>query len=1143
MNLPGRASLVVVLWALVPVALAAADQAAPDPVAVEFFEKKVRPVLAEHCFKCHSTQAKKPKGGLLLDSRAALLKGGDSGPALLPGQADRGRFVEAVTYKNIDLRMPPKAKLPDAAIDDLTTWVKMGAPWPHEGGPAAVTKAAFDLRKRKREHWAWQPVRAGDPPAVKNGAWPRSPVDPFILAQLEARGLAPAPAADRRTLLRRLSFDLIGLPPTPEEMDAFLSDPSGDALEKVVDRLLTSPHFGERWGRHWLDLVRYAETRGHEFDYIHPNAYQYRDYVIRALNVDLPYNQFVTEHLAGDLLDQPRLHPVEGFNESILGTGFWFLGEEVHSPVDPRQDETDRFDNRVDVMGKTFLGLTVACARCHDHKFDAISTRDYYALFGFLQSSGYRLARFDSMEHNRRVARDLLQLREQARPQIQRALAASLRPGVERLAEYLLAAREVILQRATASGAGGKPDGPDGWLEEVARQRRLDPPAIARWVDQLAVAGKDPQDPFHAWALVSVDPAAKDPKRLAALVKPLAEGGRRRDAEAALSGAEVVIDYGKAGPEAWMQDGVAFGPAPVRPGDVRFGSDPARPIARVFDHAAAEKDPTWDVLKPAPGAENDPAPVGSLVRSGRTLRTPTFRISTGTVFYLVKGHGSAYAAVDSHVMISGPLHGQLVLPLRAGHGFQWIAQDLGTYKGHRTHVEFTPADGSDFAVAMVVQAAIVPGSPERSNQALLRLLAGSDSGSLEALAAGYQRLLLDVLGRLGSDRIRDTADAADTARLADWMVQRPELFAAGDRTRLAQAAAPFLAEQAKLVGQIQARSRLALAMLDGDGQDENVLIRGSSKNPGPPVPRRFLEALAGAEPLAASRGSGRLELARQITDPSLNPLIARVLVNRVWHHLFGRGLVASVDNFGVLGDRPTHPELLDFLADRFVRQGWSIKTLMRSLVLSSTYQMSSQPDARADQADPQDLLLHRMRLRRLEGEVIRDALLTVSGRLRPQLYGPPVPVYLTEFMEGRGRPQGGPLDGDGRRSVYLAVRRNFLSPLLLAFDTPIPFSTVGRRTVSNVPAQALILLNDPLVHQQADRWARRVLAQPDDCARKRIAGMYQSAFGRPPTAGEAASCRDFLNRQAKLYGKADDPAAWADLAHALFNVKEFIFLN
>jgi hypothetical protein len=1114
-SLRGLAVLCCVLVA------AAARAAEPSAEEAEFFEKKVRPVLVENCFKCHADKVK-VKGGLRLDSRAALLKGGDNGPALVPGSPEKSRLIEAVSYKNADLTMPPKGKLPDGVLADLTAWVKMGAPWPKDGtGGTTAAKDGLDIAKRKREHWCWQPLRAQQPPAVRDAAWPRGPVDRFILAKLEEKGIGPTPAADRRTWLRRVTFDLTGLPPTPEEIDAFLKDQSPGADERVADRLLGSPRFGERWARHWLDLVRYGEGRGHEFDPTIPNAFQYRDYVIRALNADVPYDQFVREHVAGDLLPEPRRHPAEGFNESILGSGFWFLGEEVHSPVDIRQDQADRFDNRIDVLTKTFLGLTVACARCHDHKFDAISQKDYYALYGFLSSSNYRLVRFDALDQDRAVAAELAKLRGRARGEVGRALAAAARPVVERLPDYLLAAREAIL-------AGPKPD-----CECIAAARKLDAALLARWLAVLRNAARERDDPLHAWARLAADPASKDEKRFAELLRPLADDLRKRDAAAgtALKNAQVVIDYARSAPADWMPDGAAFGPGPARPGDVRLSGGSVRFVER----GAAEYDRAFDVLRLAPGAENDPGALGRIApRAGRTLCTPTFRVTTGKVHYLVRGAGAAYASVGSHVEIDGPLHGQLVLSIPAGDEFRWVSQDLTRYQGLDAHVEFTAKPGSDFAVALVVQAEQAPGSVGRPSRALLGLL--DEARSPEALAAGYGRLLAGVTKRLAADE-----GGAEDARLAGWLARHPELL--GGAKALADTAAALRAEEKKVAAGIRAESRLALAMLDGSGVDEHIFVRGSPKAEGEPAPRRLLEALAGPKPLAPARGSGRLELARQMTDPAVNPFLTRVMVNRVWHHLFGRGLVASVDNFGVLGEPPTHPELLDYLADRFVKEGWSVKKLVRELVLSSTYRMASDPSPDAEAADPSNLLLHRTRLRRLEGEAIRDALLAVSGRLSAKEYGPSVPIYLTPFLDGRGRPGSGPLDGDGRRSVYLAVRRNFLSPLLLAFDTPIPFSTVGRRSVSNVPAQALILLNDPFVHQQAQAWAKRVLSRPGT-AGERVDGMYVSAFGRPPTGAERAACLAFLEGQAKRYGAgADDAKVWSDLAHTLFNVKEFIFVN
>jgi hypothetical protein len=1087
----------------------------------EFVETKVRPVLVQHCYGCHSGRAKKLRGGLRMDSREAMLTGGDSGPALIPRQPDKSRLIEAVTYKNVELQMPPRGKLPEAAIADLITWVKMGAPWPKQPAPAGTgsTQSAFDLNERKRTHWAWRPIHPHNPPNVRNQNWSRDPLDRLILAKLEDKGLAPATPADRRTLLRRLYFDLIGLPPSPEETEAFLHDASLDAVEKVVDRLLSSPHFGERWGRHWLDLMRYAEARGHEFDYNIPNAYQYRDYVIRALNADVPYNQFVLEHLAGDLLPKPRLNPQQGFNESILATGFWFLGEEVHSPVDIRQDQADRFDNKVDVLSKAFLGLTVACARCHDHKFDAISAKDYYALFGFLQSSHYRLARFDSMEHNRRVAAELWKLRRNSRRKIQKALAEALRPGAERLADYLLAAREAMLSHT---------DSPR--LTEIANAHKLDAAILGRWIAHLAAVEREDNDPLRDWAKIAADPAAtvsRDPKRSAEQ--------SRAPLQVAAQQIHPVIDYARCKPHDWLTDGFAFGPGPVRPGDLCIEGDAAKPVLRFSEYAAAEKDAVWDVLKTAPGTQNDPEALGGVVRAGRTLYTPTFPLTTGKVFYLVKGSGFVFASIGSHIMIAGPLHAQVVRTVSTGERFQWIAHDLSAYQGQRIHLEFTPTGSAPFAVAQVVQGEQAPVLETKTGCLRSR---SADSNSLDAQARTYQHLFLDTLNSLAEDRLIGSADAVDRAGLANWMIGHASLFGsvspAGNEVR------DFLIQQRNITERIRKESRLCVAMIDGSAENEYVFIRGSHKARGATVPRRFLEALAGPTPVTAVRGSGRLELAQQMIDPAIDPFLPRVLVNRVWHHLFGRGIVASTDNFGVLGERPTHPELLDYLADRFIKEGWSIKKLIRALVLSSTYHMSSQPDDAADRADAGNLLLHHMRRRRLEGEAIRDAMLMISGRLDRRLYGPSVLVHLTAFQEGRGRPASGPLDGDGRRSVYLAVRRNFLSPFLLAFDTPSPFSTVGRRTVSNVPAQALILLNDPFLHQQAQLWARRILAQPSS-ARERIIRMYESAFTRLPTETELAACLDFLNRQ--FAAQAREEATWTDLAHVLFNVKEFIFVN
>ena len=1092
---------------------------------IEFFERRIRPVLVENCYSCHSSNAKKLKGGLLLDSRAGLLEGGDNGPAIVPGDPAKSRLIVAISYQKADLKMPPKTKLPDGVIADLTTWIKMGAPWPTEKAIAKKSSSDFDLAKRKAEHWCWQAIRVPEVPKVQDAAWPRGDIDRFLLASLDTKRALPAADADPAKILRRLSFDIVGLPPSRDELETFMKAwreagaNTQPVLAAAVDRLLDSPQFGERWARHWLDLVRYAESRGHEFDYTIPNAYHYRDYVIRAINADVPYNQFVREHLAGDLLPTPRLNK-DGGNESILGTGFWFLGEEVHSPVDIRQDQADRFDNRIDVMTKTFLGMTVACARCHDHKFDAISTKDYYALFGVLQSSNYRLARFDSIANNRKVAKELQALRDESRKPLQIAMASAMTPTVNKLEAYLL----------TAAG-----------IEDRAKD--LNPELLKRWKAALAIALKNDTSPLHPFALAVSQKNKPVQEVLAPLVKRWSH--LKNDA---LEMKNVIVDYTSNGtPTPLLADDATFGVRPLQAGEIVLGTLPTRPISRIVELGAVERDPLLDGLKLSPGAQNESGSLGGMPRPGRTMRTPEFTIKPGKVYAYVKGSGMIYAAVGQHIMLAGPLHGRLVQKFATGDKHQWVAIDLSPYVGQRTHLEFTPNAGSNFALSMVVQADGAPVAPTAVPAIAFMV---NENGQIKSLAE-FATETAKRLGLIGGSALLSVPERGKleidialvkiiAAPLSNWLIQNADLFIAPDSDEekaLVKIAAPILERQKQLLAQLKLDSRLALAMQDGAGIDEPVFIRGNPKTLGSVVPRRFLEA-TGAKTLKDKPGSGRLELAQVMTDPVATPFTTRVYVNRVWHHLFGRGIVGSVDNFGVLGEAPTHPELLDYLADRFAKDGWSTKKLIREIVLSRAYQMSTTTNAKfanADVADPDNKLLHKSHIRRLEGEAIRDSILKVSGRLNPAMFGPSVPINLTPFQDGRGRPASGPLDGDGRRSVYLAVRRNFLSAFLLAFDTPSPFSTVGRRTVSNVPAQALILMNDPFVHGQAEVWAKRVQAEKAS-DEDRVRGMYLDAFSRPAADVELRACLAYL-------GATPDLRRWSDLAHVLFNTKEFYFVN
>jgi hypothetical protein len=963
-----RLTLSLLLAALSLPALAHAQEF--SPADLEFFEAKVRPVLVERCYKCHSA-SEKVKGELHLDSRAGVMRGGERGPVIEPGDPGKSRLIDAIHYGNPDLQMPPKGKLSDDQIAALEQWVKLGAPWPKEPEPGVgggAEKAAFDLQKRKSSHWAWQPVRVTPPPAVKDAAWVADPIDQFVLAKLEEKGLAPAARAEKRALIRRAYFDLVGLPPAPEAVEAFVADASPDAFAKVVDGLLASPHYGERWGRHWLDLVRYAETYGHEFDYPIPHASKYLYYVVRAFNANVPYDRFAMEHIAGDLLPEPRLHPTEGYDESPIGTGFWYFHEQTHAPVDVRQHQADRVDNQVDVFGKTFQGLTIACARCHDHKFDAISTKDYYALYGVLAST--------------------------------RQQQAFLDPGGK------LAAVVAQLQQARRAGDAVAA------TQRVARDPR-----------------ETPQYPPTATRFEGFD----DP------------------------------DF-----TGWFPTGFAFGTGPT--GDAQWDSA-RRDVPRLV----------------RPGVAHSGLLAGKL---RGTLRSRSFVIDKPYVDYLLAGNGGRIRLlVDGYTMdeFSPLLFEGLTFDVKTEGGrFQWHRSDVSRYLGRRGHVELIDEGDGFVAVDEIV--------------------------------------FTDGSGGLASPPAEQP--------VFEELAASPELKAAGAKLDELAASLP---EPVRI-----------LAAHDGEGVDEHVFRRGSYKSLGDAVPRKFLEAIGDNDaPLAApGGGSGRLELARRVASPD-NPLTARVMANRVWHHLFGRGIVPTVDDFGVMGQPPSHPELLDHLADRFVKEGWSVKRLIRGVVLSNTYRMSSAASEHATRVDPQNVLLHHMPVRRLEGEAVRDAILAVSGRLDRTPYAPIVEVHLTEFMEGRGRPgDGGPLDGAGRRSIYTKVRRNFLPPMMLAFDMPIPFNTIGRRSVSNVPAQALILMNDPFVVEQAQVWAQRVLKEPGLTPARRIDRMYREAFGRPPTEQETADASAFLAAQAAQLGvPPEDVRAWTDLAHVLFNVKEFVFVN
>lgn len=1093
-----------------------------EDARADHFESKIRPILVNQCAECHS-QGKKIRGGLLLDTKSGFEKGGDSGKVVVHGDPAQSLLIKAISYQD-DLKMPPKSKLSDGQIRDLNQWVKDGAIWPEEKSSKnlqAVEK--MDLQKRK-QFWAWQFPKNQAVPLNKT-VKALSPVDAFIQDRLLRENLKIAPQADKGVILRRLYVDLVGMLPTPEEVLSFESDSDPDGISRVVDRLLASPAFGERWARHWLDLVRYAESRGHEFDPNIPNAYQYRDYVIRALNEDVPYNQFVREHIAGDLLPNPRKNPVKDWNESVLGTGFLFLGEEVHSPVDVRQDQADRFDNRIDVFSKAFLGMTIACARCHDHKFDPILARDYYSLFAFLESSRYRTVRFQGRESNKNVARELERIRKPLRDEFKSKMVRSLQELQDKNTLLIEAARVVLQQKSDEPSQPGV-TGLNRDLNKIAAQFGVDSVALSSLIRSLQAILKDTKSPTHDFVKALV--LTKSPKQ-----KPDSFAGQPPSGFRDLAvGKKIVVDYSEANGNQWMPDDVAFGQGPVKAGELNMDLDASR--IKVHEFTAARLDPFWKKMRLSPGAEPDPGALGA-DRAGRTLSTPSFVVEDGFVHVLMEGKARLYFSVGAHVQIAGPLHGAMVRTVDQKQ-LGWVTFDLARYKGLPAHLEVSTND-PQFGLALVVQGDRNPCvNPTGSLDKVLKLAGRNPDNAAQFVHEAIKDLALSY-GERGFPNGEKGLQQASLSNLLvelgffPWMEN--ESMGNPVRNPKFTSAIQILEKEATW------ESEIGLALMDGSSLEEKVFVRGSPKILGEPAPRAFLTVFGQQTPPKSDPGSGRAYLADWVTDPQVNPLAARVIVNRVWHHLFGRGLVASVDNFGELGEKPSHPELLDYIANRFVDEGWSVKKLIRLLVLSNVYQASSDPVQENLIKDPLNLLLSHMPLKRMEGEVIRDSMIELSGALDATMYGKSIATHLSVFQEGRGKPASGPLDGAGRRSVYLSVRRNFLSSFMLAFDAPIPFSAVGKRSVSNVPAQALILMNDPFVHQQSRLWAQRTL-QAEKTTEQRLERMYLQAFSRKPSASEVQQCKDHL--ALAIQGESE-LEAWCSLAHAFWNIKEFVWVH
>jgi len=1071
----------------------------------DFFEKEVRPLLAERCFECHG-DAGKPKGGLRLTSRAALLEGGDSGPAAVAGKPDESLIVQAVRYTD-EPRMPPKAKLKDHEIDVLTRWVRMNLPWPEGAGGkpvAAKTPAGFQITDEQRRFWSFQPIRNVEPPRVKDEQWPRSFLDRFILAELEQNGLRPAPQADRRMLIRRATFDLTGLPPTPEDVDAFLKDPAPEAFSKVVDRLLASKAYGERWGRHWLDVVRYTDSfdaRGVGGEMDCADAYRYRDWVVSALNRDLPYNDFIKYQVAGDVVAAPES---TGSLEGIVATGMLAIGNWGGGDADKEKLLTDIADDQVDVVSRAFLGLTIACARCHDHKFDPISTKDYYGLAGIFfsthilpnvgpKTNGPPMLRIPletkaDAERRAGYAQRISALEGEIKRSLEEAKTALARELLPQTARYVMAAWEY--QNAASLGHTVA-------LSEYAATRGLHEFALRQWSGYLGLIGGYP-----------------------------------------LMGKPVRDVLGKAGVFGWRgepdcpsmlvntsDEKVALLTFTLPPRSVSVHPGPSNGVV------VGWKSPISGTVKVAGRlADGDPAAGDGVAwaidhRQGRVART----LVTGAI-----DNGGA------QTIANGTLN---AIEVRQGDLIQLLVLPRNGHTCDTTNVELTIAakDGK----ATWDLAGDLLSDPLQANPHADRL-GHKDVWSFEDMA----------------DRPRSPSAPGAASPLAGWYqaVADPSAdaktieaaaVALAQRFDVTDATSPFWVNAAADEAALPAPAREKIAAMKGElaslkktppppvlyangaqeggvpgspqegVHDVRVHVRGSYSRLGDLVPRHFPVILAGEAQPAIASGSGRKELAEWLASPA-NALTPRVIVTRVWQHHFGRGIVPTPSNFGKLGERPTHPALLDALAQWFIADGWSLKRLHRQIMLSAAYQQSSRPSAEALKADPGNRFFGRMNRQRLESESLRDSLLAVAGRLDPTMGGPSVRDFNMP-----------------RRTLYLMTNRSDRTGFGPLFDVADPTAMVDVRPVSTVAPQALYLMNHPFVLEQAQALARRVEGlAPDDATR--INRAYALLYARPPSDEER-------RLGLSLVGAAGDPAqrqaAWDAYCQVLLCANEMIYVD
>jgi hypothetical protein len=1101
-----RAALALVLCLLGSVPIRAAELPAAPATDEQFFTDTVLPVLEARCFACHSHDHE-IKGGLALDSRSGWVRGGDQGPAIVPGAPEESLLIEAISHTNPELQMPPEGAIPAEELAHLVDWARRGAPDPRviEVSPEEAWKEKLAERAT---WWSLQPPRPNAPPSVADPAWQRDPVDRFIRAKLDAAGIEPTTPANADVLRRRLSFLLTGLPPS-----FHASIPSSASTEEVVDALLASPHFGEQFARHWMDVVRYTDTYGYEWDIAARGSSDYRDYLVRAFNDDIGFDQLVREQIAGDLLPEPRVDRVAGVNASLIGPMFFHLGEHRHgSSLDFNGIHQEMIDNKIDASSKTFLAMTVGCARCHDHKLDAISQKDYYALAGMFMTPRWTPRDVSLPSVNALSIADL----ERLRAEIQASLAVAWSR------EAVAFSGATIRERLQADPDGPKAASISASIDDVSHP-------LAKLLEAAAEPGAD--------ASVTVPKAWKT---LAA--EWLSARAMRQEANARFT---ALVDLTEPGlPAGWVAEGEGMAHGHVAAGTVRVALEGDALVAGVIPAGHH----TYALSPRLPGILRLPPPE-SFPRKWVSVQ-------------LAGGEWAAKLVIPQNAILNEGSGGPAFFDAKAAP--QWQAVSLTPLKNGVTRVltefattdfnpNFPPRTGLATAGGVTLPAAD-DGVGKKSWFSITGIVAHDDPGA--------PLPDLDLFATL-FDRDAPATEEATWDAVADWLRGAIDRFAAGKATAgdvrlldwmLARKLLPNDTTALPEIGGVVARYRGVEATIrpprtvnsmDERGMapiDYRLNLRGDVDAEGEAVPHGFLEVFAASHGIGSPAGSGRLELANALASDR-NPQTARVYVNRVWQWVFGTGLVSTSSDFGRLGDRPSHPELLDWLAIDFMRDGWSTKRLVRQLVLTETFRQGSHASAAALIADPDNRLLHHHPTRRLDAEAIRDSLLAVSGRLDPRLGGRPIRPH--RFLEDPAkRLFAGPLDGEGRRSIYLEMSIMAPPPFLVGFNLPAPKIPTGKRDVTSVPAQALILMNDPFVVAMADHWAGRLLADGRSVPAERVAAMFREALGREPDSEELSlwvgAAGEFAPPNATPEALMADRSAWKGVAHALFNTKEFI---